>query len=170
MSDNNADSARRSLVHLLRLAYSGELAAVLAYEGHLMAVFDKQEKRDIRKIQNDEVEHRNRVKYILNQLGERPSLIREIVMWCIGSTVGLVCLLTKYFPMSWFFAMYGAGKLEANNILEYSHAAEFAVRAGMPHLVPDLMGMSNTEREHEEYFYQKVISHCMSRHVLVWRL
>ncbi|MBI3633803.1 MAG: ferritin-like domain-containing protein [Candidatus Vogelbacteria bacterium] len=166
---NTNDDARKSLINLLKMAHSGELAAILAYEGHALAVFDEQEKRDIRKIQNEEVVHRNKVKQILGKLGESPSLVREMYMWLIGSVVGLVCLLTKYLPTSWFFAMYGAGKLEANNILEYSHAAQFAVKAGLPQLVPELMEMSAVEAQHEEYFHKKTASHFLGGYIPLWR-
>ena len=48
------EATRRKLVRLLQLAYSGEKAAALAYQGHAASVKDPAEAAMIRKIENDE--------------------------------------------------------------------------------------------------------------------
>jgi demethoxyubiquinone hydroxylase (CLK1/Coq7/Cat5 family) len=49
---------REMLIHILRMAYSGEKAAGYAYSGHWRSVKDPTERRQIRKIENEEWEHR----------------------------------------------------------------------------------------------------------------
>lgn len=49
-------AARQKLVHLLQNAYSGELAAFYAYEGHQKSLRDPNEKQEVCKIRNEEWE------------------------------------------------------------------------------------------------------------------
>lgn len=58
---HTAQDTRRKLVRLLQLAYSGEKAAALAYQGHATSVKDPAEAAMIRKIENDEWIHRENV-------------------------------------------------------------------------------------------------------------
>jgi hypothetical protein len=48
------DETRHRLIRLLQLAYSGEKAAALAYQGHSRSVRDPEEKAMIAKIERDE--------------------------------------------------------------------------------------------------------------------
>ncbi len=56
MSDRG--QTRLKLVQLLQLAYSGEKAAALAYQGHARSVRDPAQKAMIEKIEKDEWVHR----------------------------------------------------------------------------------------------------------------
>ncbi|MFN2385988.1 MAG: ferritin-like domain-containing protein [Thermoanaerobaculia bacterium] len=69
---------RRKLVRLLQLAFSGELAAALAYQGHARSVKSPQERAMITKIEKDECEHRQTVGRLLADLGARPRKLREV--------------------------------------------------------------------------------------------
>lgn len=162
--------SRKALINLLKRAYSGERAAILAYDGHGRSCWKFEEMKEIMKIQDDELRHRRRVKEILTELGSRPDKFREIRMWVIGKAVGISCMIGAFLPFGWFFAMYGAGKLEANNILEYEHAAMHAYEAGINHFVPDLLEMSETEWDHEKYFHDKIRSHWLYEYVPVWKI
>ena len=64
---------RDSLVHLLQLAYSGELAAAYAYRGHWKSVRNSDERDRIRAIEEEEWHHRKLVGEIIQKLGARPS-------------------------------------------------------------------------------------------------
>jgi rubrerythrin len=67
----------RGLIGILRLAYSGELAAGFAYRGHWHSISDPEERLQIRKIEDEEWHHRRLVGGLLEQLGARPSVFRE---------------------------------------------------------------------------------------------
>ncbi len=156
-------SDRVKLIRLLRLAYSGELAAAHAYRGHASSVRRPDERAQIINIEKEEWRHRYYVGLMLAQLGSGPSRWREVKYWLIGHTVGLGCRVC-----GWFTAMYGAGKLENKNVMEYLHAARYASRCGHYEFVEGLLEMAGTEWEHEHYFREKVIGHRWSRFIKVW--
>lgn len=149
---NEAD--RLKLVHILHMAFSGEKAAGYAYAAHWRSVSDEQEQTDIRKIENEEWEHRAIVGRMLSELGARPQPWREIMMTTIGRTVGISCYL-----IGWFMPMYFAGRLESANVKEYEHAAVYAEKLGLDAYVEELTRLSAVEHEHEMYFRKKAQQH-----------
>lgn len=160
----SAGQAERALIALLQLAHSGELAASLAYDGHWRSVSDPAEKREIQKIEQEELDHRADVRKMLDGLGASPDLARERKMKLIGRTIGLLCRIG-----GWFIPMYGAGRLESGNVGEYEQAARLAARAGHHHYVERLLVMAEVEWDHERYFRDKVEGHWLSRVVPVWK-
>ena len=128
------------LVAVLRRAYSGELAAGLAYRGHWQAVRDPEDRARIRQIEADEWHHRDLVGGLLARLGSVPSAERERRARAIGRTLGFLCQVT-----GWLAPMYGAGRLERGNIVEYETAARLAVRAGWPDFADCLLAMAEVE-------------------------
>ena len=58
----------RQFVKLLKLAYSAEMAAAFAYRGHWKSVKNSQQKEQIKKIEEEEWQHR---KLIGEMLGKR---------------------------------------------------------------------------------------------------
>ena len=141
------DDTRHRLVRLLQLAYSGEKAAALAYQGHSRSVRDSEEKAMIAKIEQDEWVHRERVGRLLVELGARPLRSREIRSSLVGHALSVLCRFT-----GWFLPMYFAGKLETQNVCQYDKAAEYAAALGRPELIPDLIEMAAVEVEHEKFF------------------
>ena len=158
-SNNSSDK----LIALLQLAYSGERAAVYAYRGHWQSVSDEHERDSIRSIEEDEWRHRKLVGEMLAGLGAGPDNRREVRATIIGRTLGLLCHVT-----GWLAPMYGAGKLERRNIVEYEHAAQFAVGCGKIEFVECLLMMAEVEWEHEQYFRAKVLSHRVGRLLPIW--
>ena len=144
------------LIKILRLAYSGELAAAYAYRGHWRSVKDEAERERIREIEEEEWHHRRLVGRMLEQVGARPSRAREFRAVFIGRTLGAMCHVA-----GWLLPMYGAGKLESRNINEYEAAARHASRAGRAEFVDCLLTMAEVEWEHEKYFRA-----CVGRHKL----
>jgi rubrerythrin len=140
---------RGRLVRLLQLAYSGEKAAALAYQGHARSVRDPAEKAMISKIENDEWVHRRKVGVLLERLGARPLPFREARSSAVGHTLSLLCGVA-----GWFLPMFLAGKLETKNVCEYEKAAGWAAELGMSDFIPDLMEMASVEVEHEKYFFE----------------
>lgn len=151
--------AQEQLVALLQLAHSGELAASHAYAGHAASVRNAEERRRIEEIRAEEIDHRARVRAMLDDLGVEPDAKRERKMRRIGKTIAMFCRVG-----GWFGPMYGAARLERNNIGEYERAARFAAESGNHQFVDDLVDMSEVEWEHERYFREKCESHWL------WRL
>lgn len=158
-----ADGAAEGLVAILRLACSGELAAALAYRGHWHAVRDPADRERIRRIEAEEWHHRELVGAMLAGLGAAPAPTRERRARLIGRGLGLLCHVA-----GWLLPMYGAGRLERGNIVEYETAARLAVEAGRPELADCLLGMAEVEWEHEQYFRSCVGRHRLARWVPLW--
>jgi hypothetical protein len=163
METNNQLTPREQLIAILQLAYSGELAAGYAYRGHWHSVSDAQEKAQIKQIEDEEWHHRKQVGEMLESLGAGPNKKREIRATIVGRVLGLMCHVS-----GWFAPMYGAGKLESRNIVEYETAARFAVACGREDLVDCLLTMAEVEWEHESYFRSCVLRHRWSKRISIW--
>lgn len=157
------NESRARLIAILQLAYSGELAAGLAYAGHWRSVDDADERERIQTIENEEWHHRELVGAMLGELGSGPNPARERRARVIGSTLAALCHVATWFP-----PMYGAGKLESRNIREYEVAARHARDSGNAQYVDCILTMAEVEWEHEAYFRAKVKCHWLSRIVKVW--
>src|SRR5215213_7934895 len=118
MASSDLLNPRAQLIAILQLAYSGELAAAYAYRGHWHSVSDPEERRQIKKIEDEEWHHRRQVGEMLASLDAGPNRVREVRATIIGRCLGLMCHLS-----GWFAPMYGAGRLESRNIVEYETAA-----------------------------------------------
>jgi hypothetical protein len=157
------DGDEPALVALLRLAYSGELAAAHAYEGHRDSVRDPAEKAEIEKIRLQELDHRERVGRMLARLGSGPDPRREKTMALVGKTISLLCRVG-----GWYVPMYGAAKLESGNIVEYEVAARYARSLGLSEFVDDLLDMAEVEWDHELYFRTKAETSFLHRFFPHW--
>jgi hypothetical protein len=158
-----ADVYRRRLIRQLQGAHSGELAAGFAYRGHWRSLNESPARTRIREIENDEWHHRRLVRGLLADLGAGPKPLREAIFWLIGRTLGLLCHVSP-----WFFAMYGAGRLESGNIVEYQEAAVFATRCGHPEMLDCLLTMAEVEWDHELFFRQQIAGHALLRLFPMW--
>lgn len=155
--------ARRKLIRQLQGACSGELAAGYAYRGHWKSVRDPGERERIRIIEDEEWHHRELVLGLLRELGAKPNPLREAIFWIIGRTLGALC------PVSgWFLPMWGAGRLERGNIVEYEHAAVFAAQCGHEGMIDSLLTMAEVEWEHELYFRERILGHRWLRFFPLW--
>jgi rubrerythrin len=148
------DDTRRRLIRMLRSAYSGELAAALAYRAHWRAVSNAAERAAIARIEREEWTHRREVGVLLAGLGAKPVRLREIVMTIVGCFAGASCHVG-----SWILPMYFAGRLEHANIREYQDGAEYARALGLPDFERALLAIAAVEREHEEFFLRTVAAH-----------
>jgi demethoxyubiquinone hydroxylase (CLK1/Coq7/Cat5 family) len=155
--------ARAQLIRTLQHAYSGELAAAYAYRGHWRSVSDPDERTRIHEIEDDEWQHRGLVGKMLLDLGTRPLPVRELVFLTIGKTLGALCGLS-----GWFLPMYGAGKLERRNIVEYEDAARYALACGREDLIDCMIHMAEVEWEHERYFRGRIVGHKLLRIFPLW--
>jgi rubrerythrin len=163
MKSTDPLSHRAKLIATLRMAYSGELAAGYAYRGHWHSVRLPDEKARIKTIEDEEWHHRKLVGEMLESLGSGPNRVREIRATLIGRVLGMMCHLS-----GWFAPMYGAGRLESRNIVEYETAARHALGCGREDLVDCLLMMAEVEWEHERYFRACVLRHRWAQRVSIW--
>ena len=159
----SSQTSREKLVAILQLAYSGERAAGYAYRGHWNSLRDEQERARIKTIEEEEWHHRRLVGDILKDLGAGPNGRREIRATIIGRSLGIGCHL-----IGWFIPMYGAGKLESRNIVEYENAARYARECGRDDLIDCLLTMAEVEWEHENYFRSKVENSRWLKFLKIW--
>ena len=145
---------QRQLVHLLQTAYSGEMAAALAYRGHWRSLPPSAERERIRQIEREEWRHRRGVGVMLRRLEAEPQQAREILMYLLGRVAGLLC-----HAAGWFWPMYIAGKLERSNVREYDDAAACAGRLSLTKYEKILRRMAEVEKEHELYFTEVIADH-----------
>lgn len=156
--------ARNRLIHVLRSACSGELAAIHAYRGHRNSLRkDAPERERIAIIESEEHHHRELVLGLLRNLGAERSRKRDALFFCIGKTIAFLCHIG-----GWFVPMYGAGKLERSNIVEYEDAARYARDAGRPEMIECLLTMAEVEWEHEKFFREQIRGHWMLRFFPMW--
>ena len=153
------------LVKLLKLAFSAERAAAYAYRGHWKSVKNPEEKEQIKKIEEEEWQHRKLIGEMLSKLNEKPRRWLEIKYWCIGRAIGISCFL-----IGWLAPMYGAGKLERGNIKEYEDAARYARDSGYLEWVDCLLTMAEVEWEHEKYFRSQVLKDSWGRKLKLWSM
>jgi hypothetical protein len=156
-------AARGVLIFLLQLAYSGELGAARAYAGHRVSLKDPEQRRALGKILRDELKHRQCIVGMLTSLGSAPDARRERKMNRVGWAISFFC-----FVGGWFLPMWGAGKLEAQNIREYEHAARLAHVAGLDELVEELLEMAEVEWDHERFFREQAQRHWLWRWMPRW--
>jgi hypothetical protein len=138
-----------ALTAILRLAYSGELAAALAYRGHWQSL--------------REWHHRDLVGGMLARIGLEPSPARERRARAVGRTLGRLCHVAGCLA-----PIYGAGRLERRNIVEYESAARLAVQAGRPEFADCLLTMAEVEWDHEQYFRSRVLTHRLAARMPMW--
>lgn len=151
------------LINILQLAYSGERAAGYAYRGHWRSVTNPEERARIKTIEEEEWHHRRLVGEMLEKLEASANSRREKRATVVGRVLGFLCHLS-----GWFVPMYGAGKLESRNIVEYETAARYARDCGRIDFVDCLLTMAEVEWEHEAFFRACVLRHSLGRRLSIW--
>lgn len=136
--------AREKFIELLQKAYSGELAAALAYNGHWKSLKNETEIGIVKKIERDEWIHREKIGEILFELNAKPLFWRDKVFYLIGRTIGFICHFCGRFCSAFF-----AGILESKNVDEYRQALIYAEEIGLEKYFEDFTEMQNAEADHE---------------------
>ena len=117
------------------------------------------------RILRDELHHRHVLLRMLKVLGSAPDARRERKLDFVGRTISAFCRVG-----GWFFPMYGAGRLESQNIGEYENAARLANIAGLDAWVEELLVLAEVEWDHELFFREKSQSHVLWRLLPGWRV
>lgn len=139
------------LVDLLQRAYSAERAASFAYIGHAGSVKKKTEKIEIKEIEDDEWHHRAQVLKIMEQYDIPISKFYELKFYLIGKIIAFSCYI-----IGWFMPFFFAGRLESGNVCEYFVMMHYFHELDITDHDQDLFDMGIKEKEHEEYFLQKI--------------
>ncbi len=147
-----------ALYKLLRLAYSAERAAAFAYIGHAGSLKHTEEKAAVKRIEDDEWEHRASVLKIMQQYDIPISRYYEIRFYLIGRFISFSC----YF-IGRFMPYYFAGRLESGNTCEYIHMMRYFHELHITEHDQLLYDMAVKEKEHEIYFLDQVRSHFCLR-------
>ena len=163
MESTDQSTPEAKLINILQLAYSGELAAGYAYRGHWHSLSDPDDRARVKQIEEEEWHHRKLVGEMLSGVGAGPNKRRELRATLVGRTLGFLCHVT-----GWFAPMYGAGRLESRNIVEYETAARYARECGRTDLIDCLLTMAEVEWEHERYFRSCVLRHRWSTRFTIW--
>ena len=140
-----------ALVRLLQRAYSAERAASFAYIGHAASLRDDVERAVIKRIEDDEWEHRAHVLAIMRQYGIPVSRGLEWRYYVIGRLIGASCHVIGRF-MPFFFA----GRLESGNVCEYFVMMRYFRSLGIREHDEVLYAMGMKEKEHELHFLAQV--------------
>jgi rubrerythrin len=163
MESTGRQSDASKLAAILRLAYSGELAAAHAYRGHWHSLSDPAERARVKVIEEEELHHRTLVGGMLQSLDAEPDRRRELRATVMGRVLGFLCHLS-----GWLAPMYGAGRLESKNIVEYETAARYARDCGRTEFVDCLLTMAEVEWEHEAFFRSCVLRHWLGKRLTIW--
>lgn len=138
-------------VKLLQMAYSAERAAAFAYIGHANSVKNKNEKKAIKQIEDDEWHHRREVLKIMQEYNIPVSKWYEFRFYVIGKLISFSC-----YVIGWFMPFYFAGRLESGNVCEYFRLKIFFNQLGITKHDQILYDMGIKEKEHEVYFYEQI--------------
>ena len=136
-----------ALIDSLRKAYSAERAACFAYIGHAGSLRNETEKLAIKRIEDDEWDHRRHVLEIMREYDIPVSKYYELKYYLIGKLIGYSCYLIGRF-MPYFFA----GKLESGNVCEYIVMIKHFHSLGIRKHDEILYEMGVREKEHEIHF------------------
>src|SRR5688572_9737119 len=101
---------------------------------------------------------------LLAAMGSGPSEASERRARRIGNLLAALCGWT-----GWVAPMWGAGRLERGNIVEYEVAARLAVAADRPGFTECLLAMAEVEWEHERFFRERVLSRRLGRMAPIWK-
>ena len=151
--------AERKLKKLLCRAYSGEMAAALAYRGHWKSLKIREEIKAVRQIEIDEWRHREEIAEVLAELKTKPSFFREALMFSIGRFISFSCFFTGRFVSTYF-----AGVLESSNVKEYSEAEKLAGELDLSGFCEKFAEMGKTELRHEQILLEMISEHRLLPH------
>lgn len=136
------------LAKMLQQAHAIEIGAYQAYRGHCRSLpSGSDERRRIRIIQLDELNHRKTVAAFLKELGSKPSPVLDWTFWIIGRTISVGCHV-----IGRRMAMWGAKIMEKLGGICYHRIAEEANKEGLDRMSSELRFMQYMEEKHEEFF------------------
>jgi hypothetical protein len=139
------------LIRLLQRAYSAEKAAAFAYVGHANSLTSISEREAVRRIEEDEWNHRRNVLHLLLRYEIPVSRFYEVKFHILGKIIGATCHV-----IGWFMPYFFAGKLESGNVCEYFVMMQYFHSLGIHEHDAVLYEMGIKEKEHEVYFLNQI--------------
>jgi len=156
--------AKAELIRGLQLAHSGEWGAIRAYLGHRKALQHGPDREMIRTILVDEIRHRRWIGETLARFGSAPDPRAQRKLNRVGCLIAAFCRIGGYYA-----PMYGAGRLERDNIEEYEILARLAWHAGEHDLIDELLHLGEVEWDHEALLRRAAEGHWLWRFSPKWR-
>lgn len=141
----------QALKKSIQKAYSAEKAAAFAYQGHAGSVKNKEEKKAIKQIEDDEWSHRKEVMKMMKQYDVPISKYYEFRFHVVGKVISASCYI-----IGWFMPFYFAGRLESGNVCEYFRMKQYFNSLGISAHDITLYEMGMKEKEHEIYFLEAI--------------
>lgn len=123
---------------LLKFNHGVEIGARLAYLGHYKRTNDI----NIKKIADDELEHRTVIKTVLNKYNKDSSLLIDGIFYIIGNIIKYTCLVS---PLS--LLNFVARILERFAVFNYKKISKL-----FPEETELFLDMAKVELEHDIYF------------------
>lgn len=145
---------KAKFIKLLQKAYSGEMAAALAYNGHWKSLKNELEIKAVQQIEVEEWRHRRQIGGMLSELNVKPLFFREILFYLTGKSIAFICRFCGRFCSTYF-----AGILESKNVAEYRQAFEYAESIGLNQFLNEFTEMGKTEAEHELILLEMISEH-----------
>jgi rubrerythrin len=136
---------------MLQVAYSSEMAAALAYQGHARSVDDPFERDSLLQIEREEWRHRDEVGRLLAAMGEHPVRARELAFGTIGRIIRALCPWSGWYP-----PMIVAGAIEMLNVRQYVSMARWSRELGYDAASVLLEEMAEVERRHQAFFFGSI--------------
>lgn len=126
---------------LLKFNYAVEIGARLAYLGHYKVTNDE----NIKQIADEELAHREAVKWVLKQYDEKPFFLFNWIFYFIGNIIQLACYFSPRFMLD-----YVARSMELFAVFNYK-------KLGL--IYPDYYELfkylEDAEEQHRLYFTNK---------------
>ena len=135
------------LIYMLQQAHAIEIGAYEAYYGHANASKDPEAKRRIKEIQQDELDHKLNVGFMLHELGGKNNEVMDSLLYFIGRSISLICYIMVKRAANW-----GAKIMEVMGADEYRKLAFEARAQGYYKMALTLDDMQKAEKDHEEFF------------------
>ena len=123
---------------LLKICYSIEIGAYLAYTGHFAVTGDK----EIRRISREELRHMVLIDRVLKAYKATPNKLFNTLFLLIGTTVKYSCYISPKIGLNLV-----ASLLEKFNVVSYNYMAD-----KFPEYKDLFIEMQENEHEHEIYF------------------
>lgn len=123
---------------MLKFNHGVEIGARLAYVGHYFRTGDKQ----VLEIAKEEMSHQNYIQAVLNEYGQRPSILIDLSFILIGTFISLMCRISPIFMLNWV-----AKTMEVFAVFSYTKLAR-----KYPAFDTVFLEMAKAELRHEEYF------------------
>ena len=144
---NSEKAAKRKLTRILKAAYSGEFAASVAYTAQSETARNENERQAMLHIAQEELDHRDSIAWMLEELDSKPSQFQEKTMLKVSKQ--LARKSPQFLRPVW---MKISSIAEAVTVHHYKKSVEYAKKMGRDDLAIRLQEMVDYELDHVDFF------------------